>query len=210
MNNSPFIHFFNTQNHKYVFDVNSNDIIQVSDLVFDCLHLLVSGLEESEIVRTLQGQYERSDVRNSLDSIKEMQEKNIYFSSSRPKQISMFCCSDSMKLHYDKFINQLTFEVTQRCNLNCRYCVYSGIYEGQRVANNKDMTWDVMKPGLDFMIEHGGKSPNPFYRNDVEDVFQYQKHDIDFSIGFYGGEPLLNYPLIRKGVEYLERHKKKR
>lgn len=75
-------------------------------------------------------------------------------------------------------------QVTQNCNLRCQYCVYSGSYIN-RVHNNKRMSVEVAKQAIDFLVKHSENSK-------------------EISIGFYGGEPLLEVPLIREVVDYAE------
>ncbi len=78
----------------------------------------------------------------------------------------------------------MALQVTQQCNLRCEYCVYSGGYLN-RGHNNKKMTFEVAKRSIDFLISHSRDSSN-------------------IALGFYGGEPLLQFDLIKKCVEYLE------
>lgn len=78
---------------------------------------------------------------------------------------------------------QLTLQVTQQCNLRCAYCAYSGIYENNRTHNSARMSFDVAKKAIDYFLEHN-------------------THLADVVIGFYGGEPLLEFELIKKCVEY--------
>jgi uncharacterized protein len=72
-----------------------------------------------------------------------------------------------------------TLCLTQRCNLQCAYC-----YVGKRDAR---MPRDVAARVVDFA-----------YRHTPPD------EEIDF--GFFGGEPLLEFELIRQVTEDLERH----
>lgn len=81
-------------------------------------------------------------------------------------------------------MGQLILQVTQNCNLRCEYCVYSGNYE-TRGHTNKKMDFQTAKKAIDFLAEH---SKN---RNEV-------------IIGFYGGEPLLEFSLMKQCVEYAE------
>lgn len=37
-------------------------------------------------------------------------------------------------------LHQIVFEVTDKCNLRCDYCLYSGIYDGFDVRYSDDMT----------------------------------------------------------------------
>lgn len=86
---------------------------------------------------------------------------------------------------YENNLNTIILQVTQNCNLRCQYCVYSGSYIN-RVHNNKRMSVEVAKQAIDFLAKHSGNSK-------------------EISIGFYGGEPLLEFSLIREVVEYAEK-----
>lgn len=85
---------------------------------------------------------------------------------------------------YENNLNTIILQVTQNCNLRCQYCVYSGSYIN-RVHNNKRMSVEVAKQAIDFLVKHSENSK-------------------EISIGFYGGEPLLEVPLIREVIDYAE------
>ena len=84
---------------------------------------------------------------------------------------------------------EMILEVTQTCNMRCKYCIYSEMYELSRNSSSKKMKWDIAKAAIDLYFNYlkEGESYNPKRRA---------------TIGFYGGEPLLNFPLIKKCVEY--------
>ncbi|SCM82921.1 Paired radical SAM protein 1 [uncultured Sporomusa sp.] len=70
--------------------------------------------------------------------------------------------------------------VTARCNFICDYChASSAALEQQRA----DMTWPVAKKTVDLIFS----SPSPILK-----------------IEFQGGEPLLNWPIVREIVQYGE------
>ena len=70
----------------------------------------------------------------------------------------------------------LALEVTQQCNMRCKYCVYSGSYKYERTHNSRIMSEETFLSVL-----------KRFFRSDVARP-QY--------IGFYGGEPLLCFDRI--------------
>ena len=82
-------------------------------------------------------------------------------------------------------VSNLILQVTQNCNLRCEYCIYSGNYDTRKHSNNR-MSFEIAKKSIDFLIEHS-KKRNKIY------------------IGFYGGEPLLEFSLIKKCIEYIEK-----
>jgi uncharacterized protein len=89
-------------------------------------------------------------------------------------------------------LRQLVFEVTDRCNLNCAYCTYSSLYDkGYDQRNGKNMSFIRAKLMIDYLYRlwkenHSDGACNMLY------------------VSFYGGEPLMNVPLIKQVIEYME------
>lgn len=87
---------------------------------------------------------------------------------------------------------QIVFEVTDSCNLKCKYCGYG-----------------------EFYGDHDARDGSVLAVNKVFVLFEYLKklwlsgHNQSFIqqvyIGFYGGEPLLNIDFIRQVVAYVEK-----
>lgn len=86
---------------------------------------------------------------------------------------------------------QLVFEVTDACNLRCKYCGYADLYEGYDKRENLKFPFHKAKLLIDYLHALWQENACPGV---VEPV----------SIGFYGGEPLLNVPFIKEVIAYLE------
>ena len=84
---------------------------------------------------------------------------------------------------------QLVFEVTDACNLNCKYCAYGDLYEDYDKRQNKKMSFDTARRLIDYLF--------PFWVSQ-----QNTSSKSILYISFYGGEPLMNMGLIKKIVEY--------
>jgi uncharacterized protein len=80
-------------------------------------------------------------------------------------------------------MKQLTLQVTQQCNLRCAYCAYSGQYLNQRTHSSKRMSLETAIQAIDFFLDHN---------SELSEV----------TIGFYGGEPLLEFDLMKQCTEY--------
>lgn len=76
-------------------------------------------------------------------------------------------------------ISSMALFVTQSCNLRCIYCYGNGGEYGTR-GNMEEKT---AYQAVDWLAEKSGKAAK-------------------MSITFFGGEPFLNFPLIKKVVEY--------
>lgn len=107
------------------------------------------------------------------------------FLKSNKVRITKHPLEDFLPFYLDNGLENLVLQVTQNCNLRCEYCVYSGGYN-TRTHTNKRMNFETMKTAIDFFIQHS-------------------KNTRVLSFGFYGGEPLLEMDLIKKGVEYIEK-----
>ncbi|MDU5210704.1 MAG: radical SAM protein [Clostridium sp.] len=86
-------------------------------------------------------------------------------------------------------IKELILIVTEECNLRCKYCVYSGNYDNNRIHKNNYMDDIIAKKAIHK------------YLNECK---QFRKSNLFFKpiIGFFGGEPLLNFNVIKEAVRF--------
>jgi uncharacterized protein len=83
---------------------------------------------------------------------------------------------------------QIVFEVTDFCNLSCLYCGFGELYEGFDVRNTKNINTHNAIKLIKYFFDL--KPPNKKKK---------------LTIGFYGGEPLLNVNFIKQIVEVVNR-----
>ena len=86
-------------------------------------------------------------------------------------------------------LKQLTFEVTDRCNLVCEYCGYGTLYSDYDTRDNKNMDFGYVESITRFIL--------PYWRSETD-----TQHNNQVFISFYGGEPLLNIEFIKRTVEH--------
>lgn len=86
---------------------------------------------------------------------------------------------------------QLVFEVTDACNLKCKYCAFEELYTGYDQRENKYLCFDYARKIVDYLAD--------FWKANTSAVFPKR-----LNIGFYGGEPLLNFNLIKEIIFYIE------
>ena len=85
-------------------------------------------------------------------------------------------------------VKALCLHVAHTCNLNCSYCFASqGKYHGDRAL----MSFEVGKQALDFLMDHSGSRTN-------------------LEVDFFGGEPLMNWDVVKQLVEYARSVEKER
>jgi len=119
--------------------------------------------------------------------------KNNYFDT--PKKVKLDEIMQYKPEHIELTIadtEQIVFEVTDGCNLDCRYCGYGEFYSGFDARRGRKMDFETTKQVLDYILSLKKKHLN-----------QIKTHK-KFAVSFYGGEPLTNFPLIKKVVEYVK------
>jgi uncharacterized protein len=84
---------------------------------------------------------------------------------------------------------------SEACNLRCAYCVYSSLYDGYRTHGGKLLSWEVAKKAIDLFYAYNN---GPTFRG---------YSDRALNIVFYGGEPLLNFDVVRRAILYAEQAK---
>ena len=86
---------------------------------------------------------------------------------------------------------QLTFEITDACNLRCEYCGYGKSYSDYDERKSTRLSPQRAKVLLDYLSSLWGSELNI-------------SHNQNVYISFYGGEPLMNVPFIKEIVSYIE------
>lgn len=104
-----------------------------------------------------------------------------FLHKSRVKQIN-HPATPILSYLSEKCVEHLILQVTQQCNLRCEYCAYSGKYNN-REHSNKTMSLETARQAIDFYMKRNSETK-------------------EFSISFYGGEPLLEFEIIKESVEY--------
>lgn len=169
MSERPFIQLLQTPLYKYAYDVNTNQIIRLSDELYEYFEKF-SSKEPSE------------KIKNQIDNLKSRG----YLSSNHIKKIR-HQETDRLKFHLDSNIAQITLQVTQQCNFRCSYCPYTtSEFDNQREHGSKVMSVELAKKAVDFYLNHSINQESAV-------------------IGFYGGEPLLIFNLMKEVVEYAEK-----
>lgn len=179
MLDSPLIKTFLHNEKYYVYDTNTNLILQVNQNLF---------LEMEELARHGKEHYSSLSKNTTIyNTIIALMKKGIL--SPSPIRQVLHPDTPHIKVLAERCINQLILGITNACNFRCRYCHQA---EGKVLSSKAVMNEDIAFKSVDFLYEHS---------MDAQVV----------AITFYGGEPLLNYKLIKKVVSYANnkfKHKK--
>lgn len=168
MNHKPFIFMFESSAGHFFYDVNKNRVVEVSQEIYDQLSELCDN--------------PNACIKDDCAAIIHELVTRGYLSSNHSENIE-HPLTPYVSAYLENNIYALTLQITQNCNMHCRYCSFSGDGSYNRVHAKKSMNMTTATQAIDFLAEHSGN---------VSDV----------DIGFYGGEPLLEYELVKSIVRY--------
>lgn len=168
------IHQYKNNGYNIVLDVNSGSVHVVDELVYDAVALLDKGKTREEAAAKLQETYQKDEVDEALDECARLQEEGLLFSED---------LYENAIIDYKArktVVKALCLHIAHDCNLACRYCfAEEGEYHGRRAL----MSYEVGKKALDFLIANSGARRN-------------------LEVDFFGGEPLLNWQVVKDLVKY--------
>lgn len=140
------------------------------------------------------------DIDGIIERIDSLQNKGVLLQGPAERLISTEPKDVQARIDYymeNILMRKYVLETTQQCNFRCRYC-HNTLEPVFRHHTKKQMTFPVAKAAIDFYKELYLK----FYRKLPEDKKPLLlKHYVPF-IGFYGGEPSLNWKLVEDAVKY--------
>ncbi len=174
------IHSYKLLGLNVILDVYSGSVHVVDDVAFDVINMYESHTHD-EIVDTILEKYpDRSEVtadelEECFEQIEELRKAGKLFAPDSFRSVA-----GKLKEKSAGVVKALCLHVAHVCNLNCSYCFASqGKYHGDRAV----MSFEVGKRALDFLVENSKGRRN-------------------LEVDFFGGEPLMNFDVVKQLVEY--------
>ncbi len=174
------IHSYKLGGRNIVLDVCSGAVHVVDDVAYDMIALFEAH-PKAEALRMTAEKY-AGDPAVTADELEEcyaqieaLRDAGALFTPDTFEPMA-----GALKQKTSGVIKALCLHVAHTCNLNCSYCFASqGKYRGERAV----MSYAVGKRALDFLVEHSGTRRN-------------------LEVDFFGGEPLLNFDVVKQLVAY--------
>lgn len=185
------VHQYRMGGYNIVVDGCAGAIHVVDDIGYDVIALYPEKSPE-EIVAAVQEKYKgdpdipnvtEEDVRACIEEVGDLVSAGKLYAPDRFAGMA-----GTLKARGGDVVKALCLHVAHTCNLNCSYCFASqGKYHGERAL----MSFDVGRRALDFLMEQSGTRRN-------------------LEVDFFGGEPLMNWTVVKELVAYARAQEKKR
>ena len=180
------IHQYQNNGYNIVLDVNSGCVHVVDEPGYEVIACL-NRMNENQTVQTLkeestwnqlkdelEGKYSEEELRDILDDVTELTANGQLF------VVDTYEPFIGEVIKRKTVVKALCLHIAHDCNLACKYCfAEEGEYHGRRAL----MSFEVGKKALDFLIANSGSRKN-------------------LEVDFFGGEPLLNWKVVKQLVEY--------
>lgn len=169
------IHRYQSNGYNIVLDINSGCIHLVDEVTYEVLPYLEEGMEADAIANKFGDRFKKEDVETSVTECKKLKEQGMLFTKDIYENII-----DEFTKNRQTVVKALCLHIAHDCNLACRYCfAEEGEYHGRRAL----MSFEVGKKALDFLIANSGSRKN-------------------LEVDFFGGEPLMNWQVVKDLVKY--------
>jgi uncharacterized protein len=170
------VYTYKYKDNYIALDVESGSMHVLNELAFDA----INSINKEEKALSLNEKYSIKEIEEIKKEIENLKEQGLLFSKMEyaPEDIKAF----------DPVSKALCLNVTTGCNLRCSYC-----FAGAGKVAHENMTFNVAKKAIDFLINNSGTR-------------------INLEVDFFGGEPTINFDVIKKTVKYarsIEKQKKK-
>ena len=187
------IHQYQNNGYNIVLDVNSGAVHVVDQIAYDVIacmeemnefhtkETLLAKETEEYLLSKLGDKYDTEDLKDVLEAIAELAGEGQLFTRDDYEQY--------IDLVKDRktVVKALCLHIAHDCNLACKYCfAEEGEYHGRRAL----MSYEVGKKALDFLIANSGSRRN-------------------LEVDFFGGEPLMNWQVVKDLVAYGREQEKK-
>lgn len=186
------IGFTTIKGNRYFYDDNTGLIFYCPDIMYEILKQYKTK-DSEQIYIDFDGSHSKDEILRYYSFIdKWIKKHNSFFFKENNTKFSDFTEKEIRDFVFTHGFHQLVLNVTEGCNLKCKYCVYfSEAYLHYQRQYQDKMDFSIAKKAIDYYIEgyKKVKKGSPYKRG---------------AITFYGGEPLLNFKLIKEIINYLK------
>ena len=170
------IHGYKQNGYNIILDVNSGGVHVVDELFYDLATGLTPPLAPQcppDLLDRLARQYDREELEEAYGEILELYRGGTLYSEDDYGRFQSLMSVSPIKA--------MCLHISHDCNLRCQYC-FAGTGDFG-TGHRMEMSEEVGKKAIDFLLAQSQGRRN-------------------LEVDFFGGEPLLNFEVVKKIVDY--------
>jgi uncharacterized protein len=170
---NPYIWLFSSDESWFVLDLHTNKLFALRPREAEVIKRWFAGEGLTDLAK---------EYPSETTELERLRNEGL-FGCQPPEGLSFGAEWDEIKKMILNKRSRTVIELTQKCNLRCKYCTFSGGFKDHRTHSSKTMSKEVLESAINSAFKHG---------EEVEEI----------NIGFYGGEPLLAFHLLKWAVYF--------
>ena len=172
------IHYYQLLGKNIVLDVFSGAVHVLDDTAYDVVAYFGQDFINSDtcpegLLSALAGKYTKDEICGAYDEIRGLADADLLYTTDIYEEYAK-------NIEKRSVVKAMCLHIAHDCNLRCKYCFAdTGSFHHDRSM----MSAEVGKKAIDFVIQNSGKRKN-------------------IEIDYFGGEPLMNFGVVKEITEY--------
>lgn len=169
------IHKYKLNGYNICMDVHSGAVHVLDDIAYDVLDYCDENMTEQvpdRMLKDLSAVYDTEELKETYAALYELYQAGQLFSRDDYEQFADLMTKAPIK--------SMCINISHDCNLRCEYCFAA---KGDFGQGRCLMPLETAKKAIDFIIANSGT-----------------RHNLE--VDFFGGEPLMNFDVVKQTVEY--------
>lgn len=167
------IHSFAFDDLYILLDINSGSVHILDQISWDIVEAFKISKGNEDCFKRQIEIYTDNHINEAIFELNALIAEGTLFGANT-------CSQQDISKSFETVVKSLCLNISHDCNLACTYC-FAG--KGNFGGPKNNMSLEVGKKALDYLIENSGTRPT-------------------CEVDFFGGEPLLNWETIKKLVKY--------
>jgi uncharacterized protein len=173
---SPY-HLFEYRGNRYVLDIETSTVMQLDAPAYDALRLRAEDVSPEAQRAQLADAHGAETAQTVLRELRWLEERGLF-------RAPLQTYDDPENEAYIQQLVQMgtgniELDLAEACNLRCRYCYMSD----NDALHHGLMSWETARQSVDLAFTRGASAEA-------------------IHITFFGGEPLLNKPVLKQAIAY--------
>lgn len=175
------IHYYQLLGKNIVLDVFSGAVHVLDDTAYDVVAYFGQDFINSDtcpegLLSALAGKYTKDEICGAYDEIRGLADADLLYTTDIYEEYAK-------NIEKRSVVKAMCLHIAHDCNLRCKYCFAdTGSFHHDRSM----MSAEVGKKAIDFVIQNSGKRKN-------------------IEIDYFGGEPLMNFGVVKEITEYAKK-----
>jgi uncharacterized protein len=198
----PLIKLFKYGDEILLYDAKPHFAFIISNEEMDVLIDFLNEKPEKEIMKIHSAQFSTDYIKNLFVKFTELKNGGVFIKGpvAEISPVDRDAIKEQLK-YYDEniLLRKFCLEVTEDCNYRCTYCKRTIARDYKRHSKN-NLSEKNAYQGINYYFS----KYTAFFRKLSKEKIELLLQIVPPGLSWYGGEPFLNFELIKKSADYFK------